>query len=126
MLQLGVAAGIGLGGALALSRTALVIPFTNDAAVRAQAAQILWFVAALQPVAAIVFVFDGILIGAGDSRYLAAAMAIASVIYGGLLVALALTDPTLAWLWAAFCAWMVMRGYGLARRFRTNSWHFQG
>ena len=34
---------------------------------------------ALQPIAAAVFVLDGILIGAGDSRYLAAAMVVATV-----------------------------------------------
>ena len=41
------------------------VPFTSDASVRDLAEQVLWFVAVLQPVAAAVFVFDGILIGAG-------------------------------------------------------------
>ena len=126
MLELGVIAGIAFGIVVAASRQWLVLPFTDDTAVRAQAEQILWFVAALQPVAAVVFVFDGILIGAGDSRYLAAAMVVASAIYGGLLVVLASTDPTLAWLWAAFAVWMLLRGYGLARRFRTNAWAVTG
>ena len=126
MIEVGVIAGIAFGIVVATTRQWLVIPFTNDAAVRAQAEPILWFVAALQPVAAVVFVLDGILIGAGDSRYLAAAMVVASAVYGGLLIVLANTDPTLAGLWAAFTVWMLLRGYGLVRRFRTNAWAVTG
>ena len=49
-----------------------------DPQARALALDVLWVVAALQPLNAAVFVLDGVLIGAGDAPYLAAAMAAAS------------------------------------------------
>ncbi|MFI6798360.1 MATE family efflux transporter [Streptosporangium canum] len=47
--------------------------FTDDPEVRSRLIAILIIVAVLQPVAGIVFVLDGVLVGAGDARYLAAA-----------------------------------------------------
>ena len=94
--------GPGLGTLTALLRPVLVPLFTDSPAVTALAEQVLWFVAALQPVAALVFVLDGILIGAGDSRYLAIAMVGAMLVYlpaVGVVVAL---DGGLLMLWAAF------------------------
>ena len=126
MLELGVGAGLILGSVIAITRPWLVIPFTNDAHVRAQTEQILWFVAGLQPVAAAVFVFDGILIGAGDARFLALAMVGASAIYGIALGFLSTTDVTLVWLWAAFSLWIVARWGGLYLRFRTDRWAVTG
>ena len=126
MLELGVGAGLILGSVIAITRPWLVIPFTNDGHVRAQTEQILWFVAGLQPVAAAVFVFDGILIGAGDARFLALAMVGASAIYGIALGFLSTTDVTLVWLWAAFSLWIVARWGGLYLRFRTDRWAVTG
>ena len=126
MLELGVGAGIVLGLIVAITRSWLAVPFTNDAKVIAQTGQILWFVAALQPLAAMVFIFDGILIGAGDAKYLAGAMVVATVGYGALLALLTTIDVTLAWLWAAFSAWMLARWFGLFRRFRTDRWAVTG
>ncbi len=126
MLELGVGAGLTLGLAIAVLRPWLVLPFTNDTAVRDQTEQILWIVAALQPVAAAVFIFDGILIGAGDARYLAGAMVVASAIYAIALVVLASTTITLVALWAAFAGWMVLRWLGLFLRFRTDRWAVLG
>lgn len=105
-----------------MSRPWLVLPFSTDPAVRANAETVLWFVAALQPIAAAVFVFDGILIGAGDSRYLALAMVVASVLYGTLLAIVVTQGATLAWLWATFTFWMLARWAGLYWRFRTDRW----
>lgn len=126
MLEIGVAAGLGVGALVAITRPWLATAFTNDVHVRAQTEQILWFVAALQPIAAAVFIFDGILIGAGDARYLALAMVVASLAYGVLLAVLASLDVTLAWLWAAFTLWMLFRWFGLFARFRTDRWAVTG
>jgi Na+-driven multidrug efflux pump len=126
MLELGVGAGLILGLAIAVLRPWLVLPFTNDTAVRDQTEQILWIVAALQPVAAAVFIFDGILIGAGDARYLAGAMVVASAVYAIALVVLGSTTATLVALWAAFAGWMVLRWLGLFLRFRTDRWAVVG
>ena len=97
-----------------------------SAGVRHQTDQILWFVAGLQPLAAAVFIFDGILIGAGDAKYLAGAMAAASVIYGGVLAVMTPFDLTLELLWSAFTLWMSVRWFGLFRRFRTERWAVTG
>ncbi len=126
MLELGVGAGLTLGLVIAVLRPWLVLPFTTDSAVRDQTEQILWFVAALQPVAAAVFILDGILIGAGDARYLAAAMVVASTIYAIALLGLGSTTVTLVALWAAFAGWMVLRWLGLFLRFRTDRWAVVG
>ena len=126
MLHLGLAAGTVLGLVVIATRPWLSDLFTNSAGVRHQTDQILWFVAGLQPLAAAVFIFDGILIGAGDAKYLAGAMAAASVIYGGVLAVMTPFDLTLELLWSAFTLWMIVRWFGLFRRFRTERWAVTG
>ena len=80
----------------------------------------------LQPIAAAVFVFDGILIGAGTRRYLAGAMLAASVVYLGLLAVAIASGAGLLWLWAAFSIWIVLRWLGLYLRFRSDHWIVTG
>ena len=126
MLHLGLAAGTVLGLVVIATRPWLSDLFTNSAGVRHQTDHILWFVAGLQPLAAAVFIFDGILIGAGDAKYLAGAMATASVIYGGVLAVMTPFDLTLELLWSAFTLWMIVRWFGLFRRFRTERWAVTG
>jgi Na+-driven multidrug efflux pump len=122
MLELGVGAGIAVGVVIALTRPWLVVPFTTDASVRDLTEQVLWFVAVRQPLAAAVLVFDGILIGAGDARYLALAMVAASLVYGVLLAAAIWVGAGLLWLWAAFSVWILLRWLGLYLRFRSDRW----
>ena len=55
--------------------------FTSDPDVIDQAHDCGRCSALLWPVAAVVFALDGILIGAGDTRYLAAAMVVAFVVF---------------------------------------------
>jgi Na+-driven multidrug efflux pump len=97
--------------------------FTEDAAVRHLLVSVLLVAAIAQPLAGVVFVLDGVLIGAGDGRYLA---------WAGLLV-LAAFAPT-AWvaveaggglvgLWVAFVvAFMGGRGVVLLRRAAGDAW----
>ena len=67
--------------------------------------QVLWIVAALQPLAAVVFVLDGVLIGAGDAGYLALAMLVATVgVYLPAALLVAVLDGGLLWLWGALVA----------------------
>ena len=77
--------------------------FTDDSDVRTSLVeQLLWFVAALQPAAAVVFVLDGVLIGAGDAGYLAIAMLVATLaVYLPAAVLVVALDAGLLWLWAA-------------------------
>ena len=96
--------------------------FTDDAGVRHLALEVLWIVAALQPVAAVVFVLDGVLIGAGDAGYLALAMLVATVgVYLPAAVLVAVLDGGLLWLWGALALWMLARFVGMVGRFRTDA-----
>ena len=126
MLELGVGAGIVIGALVAVARPWLVVPFTTDASVRDLAEQVLLLVALLQPLAAAVFVLDGILIGAGDARYLAIAMVAASVVYAGLLAIAVAAGAGLVWLWAAFSVWIGLRWLGLFLRYRSDRWIVTG
>ena len=81
MLQWGVAVGLGLGLLVAAGDPLLALVFTRDAAVRDQLRPVLLAVALMQPLGGAVFVLDGILIGAGDVRYLALAMAGATLCF---------------------------------------------
>ena len=78
MLQWGLVWGLVAGVVVMVFRNVLPALFTHDALVRDIAAFLLVFVSIMQPINGIVFVLDGLLIGAGDVRFLAWAMAAAS------------------------------------------------
>ena len=73
MVEWGIGIGLVLGVLVAVLRFAYVPLFTPDEQVRAPLASALLVVAIQQPLAGWVFVLDGVLIGAGDGRFLAAA-----------------------------------------------------
>ncbi|HEX5614611.1 MAG TPA: MATE family efflux transporter [Acidimicrobiia bacterium] len=126
MLEWGVVGGVAVGLLVAAGTSVLPMLFSRDEGVRGAASEVLWVVAALQPLNALVFVLDGILIGAGDSRYLAVAMAGATLVYlpiAGLVVAL---DGGLLALWGALAVFMVARFVGMGGRFRTERWIITG
>ncbi len=127
LLEWGVAAGLVVAIAVAATRPWLAALFTNDTHVRTLVEQLLWFVAALQPIAAIVFVLDGVLIGAGDAGYLALAMLAATVaVYLPVALVVAVTDAGLLWLWGAISLWVVARLVGMVARYRTDRWQVTG
>lgn len=66
-------AGVLTGLARVLARPLYVPLFSTDETLRAAIAAVIPLVARFQPVAGVVFVLDGVLIGTGDARYLAAA-----------------------------------------------------
>ena len=73
MMQWGIVSGVLLAVVLILVRAAFVPLFTDDAEVRALLSSVLVVAALFQPVSGVVFALDGVLIGAGDGRYLALA-----------------------------------------------------
>lgn len=100
--------------------------FTPDAAVADLARFLLLWVAVLQPLAAVAFVLDGVLIGAGDQRFLARAMAFSAL---ALAVAIAPVLPLglgIGWVWSAFGALMLVRAVTLLARFRGDRWLVAG
>jgi MATE family, multidrug efflux pump len=122
MLEWSLAAGLVIGGVfLALSN---VVPhaFTSDARVIDQARELWPLFCAMWPVAAVVFALDGILIGAGDTRYLALAMVVAFVAF----LPLVLTADTVAMVWVALDVLMVVRLATLGARFARRRWALVG
>jgi putative MATE family efflux protein len=127
MVQWGVVAGVVFAGVVLAARPVLVPLFTDDVAVERLAFDVLLVVAVLQPINAVVFVLDGVLIGAGDLRYLAKAMAVSGLVVflpAALLVLRA--DGPLVALWGALTLLMVARLVGNVARFRSSAWQVVG
>ena len=114
MLEWGIVAGRRPRRAHRVLRPLLVAAVHRRPGGRGAAEQVLVVRRALQPVAGAVFVLDGILIGAGDSRYLAAAMAVATLVLPPVRRWSVLApDGGLLALWAAFSLWVVARLVGM-------------
>ncbi|MCW2941372.1 MAG: hypothetical protein JWN00_4357 [Actinomycetia bacterium] len=126
MVQWGVAAGVVFGLAVLVVRPWLPGLFTADQTVRDLAASALLVVALMQPLAGLVFVLDGVLIGAGDMRYLAYAGVAAMTVY--LLAAFGVyaLGGGLVGLWLAITLWMVVRALTLSLRARSTAWLITG
>jgi putative MATE family efflux protein len=126
MLQWGWWAGVTFAVVVIGARPWLAALFTNDHAVQHATSVVLWAVALMQPVAALVFVLDGILIGAGDSRYLALAMAAATAVFLPCAAAVLVFHLGLLALWGAIWVFVLARLYGMLRRYRTSAWLVTG
>lgn len=122
MVRWGVWFGLLLGVVFVLARTWIPRVFTPDQEVRDQIAAVLIVVAILLPLNGLVFVLDGVLIGAGDARYLAIAGTIVTCAYLPFAVWVDLADKSLVWLWAAYGISMLGRGIALWVRARGARW----
>jgi len=119
--------GVIVGGAIAALSGVIGIVFTGDADLAALVQPALLVLAVAQPVCGIVFVLDGVLIGAGDARYLALAGVLNLLPYLPALIAVWLLHPTgaagLAWLAGCFFGvYMLARLATLAWRVRRPEW----
>ncbi|GAA3682111.1 MATE family efflux transporter [Nocardioides ginsengisoli] len=127
MVRWGVVSGVATGVLLAASSPVLGALFTGDDGVRDALVPVLLLAAVAQPVAGVVFVLDGVLIGAGDGRYLALA---GVVVLGGYAPVVLLTSALgagLPWLWVVFCVlFMGGRMLTLLRRAAGDSWLVTG
>ncbi|RZU63044.1 MATE family efflux transporter [Zhihengliuella halotolerans] len=126
MTRWGILFGVFTGAVLAAAAPWLPYLFTQDDDVRAAATIGLWVLAASQPVCGLVFVLDGVLIGAGDAKYLALAGLVAFVLYAPLLAVAAWSEvpgePILK-LWLAFgVGYLVARALTLTWRIRNDAW----
>ncbi|HXH55813.1 MAG TPA: MATE family efflux transporter [Iamia sp.] len=126
ILAWGLLGGVATGLMILAVRTPLAGLFSDDPAVEALAADLLMWVALLQPLAGVVFALDGVLIGAGDLRYLAGAMTSAGAVMLALAGLVLVTDAGIAWLWAALALMMVARLVPLLVRFRRGRWAVAG
>jgi len=126
MLEWGVITGIGAAVGVLVLQPVLATAFTDDQAVQNQLLDVLWAVALMQPLAAVVFVLDGILIGAGESRYLAWAMAAASLAFIPVALLVLATSAGLLALWGALYVFMIGRLIGMMWRYRGDAWIVTG
>ncbi len=119
----GLATGVGVAALLLALRDLLLPLFTGDAAVLAQAEVVWWFLAAMQPLAGVVFALDGVLMGAGDVGYLRT-LTIGAAVVGFLPLSL-LAGPLgwgLAGIWTGLCLFIGLRLVGVLFRVAGDRW----
>jgi Na+-driven multidrug efflux pump len=126
MIEWGVAAGVVTGVLVVALRPAYVPLLVPDPRVQELLAAALIVVAVLQPVAGVVFVLDGVLIGAGDARYLAAAGVLTVVAFLPAAWAVLAFGGGLVALWWALGVWMIVRLAVLGVRASGDAWLVTG
>lgn len=116
--------GSGLAAAVLLLATrSLYIPlFSSDPAVHDLVWSLVFVVAATQPIGAVVYVVDGVLIGAGDTRFLAWSMLSALLVFLPLAGAVLVTGAGVVALWWALTAWLLARQVAVVLRYRSMTW----
>lgn len=125
LLGWGSVLGIFVGMALFLFRGQLASVFTDDPAVTDLSAQLFGWLGLVQPLAAIAFTLDGILIGASDTRILAITMVASSAIFMTIAF-LSLRYEAGVWgLAAGMTVWLVLRSLSLGVRLRHGRWVLQ-
>ncbi|MFG2974822.1 MATE family efflux transporter [Streptomyces sp. NPDC048331] len=126
MVRWGIVSGVVLGLLVALARPIFIPLFTSDPAVEAALLPALLVVALSQPVSGIVFVLDGVLMGAGDGRYLARAMLLTLAAFAPAALLVPLLGGGLTALWWAMTLMMVVRMITLRLRAGSGRWLIAG
>jgi putative MATE family efflux protein len=126
MVAWGAGCGVAFGALLLAARPVLPALFAATPPVRRLLLPVLLIVAAQQPVAGVVFVLDGVLIGAGDQNYLALAGLISAAAFGAAVAAALASRAGLLGLWAAYSAWLLVRFATLTLRARGSRWLVTG
>lgn len=126
MVEWGITTGALLGVLLLLLRPLITPLFSSDPQVQDLLAATLVVVAIQQPIAGWAFVLDGVLIGAGDGRYLAVTSVLGAVVFIPAAWAVAHGSLGLPALWCAVGLWMVTRVVTLALREHSDGWAVTG
>ena len=129
LLQFGVGGGALLGILIAALSPVLPFIFTTDDTISGALTVVLLVMAFGIPLAGYVFVLDGVLIGAGDARYLALTGLVNLAVYLPLLWAVFGLSGTsgIAWLWAVFgFGYIGARAVTLGLRARGDRWIVTG
>ncbi|GGR60485.1 MATE family efflux transporter [Streptomyces roseolus] len=126
MVQWGVVSGVVLGLLLVLSRPLFIPLFTGDPAVRSTLLPALLVVALSQPISGVVFVLDGVLMGAGDGPYLAWAMLLTLAVFAPVALLVPVVGGGLTALWWAMTLMMTVRLATLWFRMRSGRWIVTG
>jgi putative MATE family efflux protein len=126
MVEWGIATGVVLGLLVIVSRPLFLPLFTSDAMVKDTALPALLMVALSQPICGIVFVLDGVLMGAGDGTYLAWAMLITLAAFVPVALLVPALGGGLTALWGAMTLMMTVRMLTLWLRARSGRWMVTG
>jgi Na+-driven multidrug efflux pump len=100
--------------------------FTSDSTVKDAALPALVIVALSQPICGVVFVLDGVLMGAGDGPYLAKAMILTLMVFAPVALLVPTLGGGLTALWAAMTLMMTVRMLTLWLRSRSGRWLVTG
>lgn len=122
VLWWGVGFGVVVGVLMVLARPALAAFFTPDVAVHAILMSSLVVLAFIVPIGGVTFVLDGVLIGAGDARYLSIVAALCTVLYAPLALATLWLGLGLSSLWVGYGVWIALRALTLWLRARGTAW----
>jgi putative MATE family efflux protein len=126
MTRWGVWLGLVLAAVVLLVRPWLPDLFSDDPAVGAMVAAALLIVALQQPLAGVVFVLDGVLLGAGDAAFLAWAQLAALAVFVPAAWWVLASEGTVVGLWLALTAFMVVRAVAFGARVRGTAWLVTG
>ncbi|MGW1770543.1 MATE family efflux transporter [Streptomyces sp. NPDC002104] len=126
MVQWGIVSGIVLGLLVIAARPVFIPLFTSDPAVEDALLPALLVVAVSQPVSGIVFILDGVLMGAGDGRYLAWAMLLTLAVFTPAALLVPALGGGLTALWCAMTLMMLVRMVTLQLRARSGRWLVAG
>ncbi|WP_316756967.1 MATE family efflux transporter [Streptomyces herbicida] len=126
MVQWGIATGVVLGLLVVAARPLFLPLFTSDSVVKGAALPALLMVALSQPICGIVFVLDGVLMGAGDGPYLAWAMVVTLAVFTPVALLVPTLGGGLTALWAAMTLMMTVRMLTLWLRARSGRWIVTG
>jgi len=126
MVQWGIAVGVVLGVLVVAARPLFLPLFTSDTVVKDAALPALLVVALSQPICGVVFVLDGVLMGAGDGPYLAWAMVLTLAVFAPLALLVPALGGGLTALWVAMTLMMAVRMLTLWLRTRSGRWIVTG
>ncbi len=123
VVKLTIVVGVAVAAALLVAAPLVARVFTGQAAVVSRVTGGLVVLAVVLLPGAVAFALDGVLIGAGDLRFLGRVMVLALVIYLPFVLAvLAVPSLGIAGVWAAIGIWMGARAVLMTRRFRGQRW----
>ncbi|MFC7258963.1 MATE family efflux transporter [Streptomyces lutosisoli] len=126
MVQWGIATGVVLGFLVMAARPLFLPLFSSDSTVQDAALPALLMVAVSQPICGIVFVLDGVLMGAGDGPYLAWAMLLTLAVFAPIALLVPALGGGLTALWGAMTLMMAIRMLTLWLRSRSGRWIVTG
>lgn len=126
MVQWGIAVGVILGLVVVAAPPVFLPLFTSDSVVKDAALPALLVVALAQPICGIVFVLDGVLMGAGDGPYLAWAMVLTLAVFTPVALLIPVLGGGLTAVWGAMTLMMAVRMLTLWLRSRSGRWIVTG